>query len=370
MMDEDRGRDDRDDQPSDERVIGEIAGPGQDTGPEAPSEEEMRWRRRRPWVLGCLLAILGGLLGAATALMLGRGCETPPPEGAVIPAPVPGSYDTRLVFSAGPEQPERTPDIIPAETSVVFCFYRLGRVSPQAPLTARWWLDGEELGALELRDLRPDAEAPHAAGRFTIYPPTVHRSEETPVNAEPSAGATATEARPPASFPPGIYEVEMTSPEHPDVVARGSFLALPRAAKILQGGGEPAGPPVVRSLTTGVGIGNDGAVIGRTTLFPPTVRRIYAAFEYQGVPPGAVLTVRWFIESTELRRARAEIPVAAERGRAHAWLEVEGRDRLPDAQYQVRVYLGDEDRPLASTGFRISTAAPPLPTPPPATSDQ
>lgn len=366
-MDQPRDEQNRDDLAPEEGVIGAIPGPseGADEEAGAPAEERPA-RRRRPWVLGCLLALLGVLLGAAVALVAGRGCGPVAPEGPVIALPRPGSPDTRLVFSAGPEEPATTPEIIPAETSVVFCFYRLNRVPPDAALTAKWWHDGEELGALELRDQRPDGDAEYAAGRFTIYPPTPPTRAAPgaePPPAEPpassSAGATGT-AGSIAVFPPGIYEVELTSPAQPDVVARGSFVALPRAAKILQGGGEPAGPPMVRALTTATGVAEDGTALGPATVFPRDVRRIYAVFEYAGIAPGAVLTVRWFIEGTELERARAEIPVAAERGSAHAWLEVGTSDRLPDAQYQVRVYLGEEDHALASSGFRISASAPPI----------
>lgn len=352
-MDREREEQHQDDQAPDEGVIGALSGPGRDAeeGVEEP-EGERPSPRPRPWVLGCLLALLGALLGAAAALLVGRGCGPATPEGTVI-APPPGSYDTRLVFSAGPEEPAATPDLIPAETSVVFCFYRLKRVPADARLTAKWWRDGEELGALELRDLRPDPAAGHAAGRFTIYPPAAVTAE--------GGGRPSTSAAPshPATFPPGIYEVELTTPAQPDVVARSSFVALPRTAKILQGGGDPVGPPVIRALTTAPGIDQQGRAVGPTAVFPPSVSRIYAVFEYSGVPPGAVLTARWFLEGNELEAARAEIPIPAEQGSAHAWLEVGRGDRLPDAHYQVGIYLGDEDRPLASSGFRIGATASP-----------
>jgi len=364
-MDERRAEQNQEDLAPDEGVIGAIPGPPEEAEERVDAPEAERpAQRRRPWVLGCLLAILGVLLGGAVALVVGRGCRQEPPDGSLIPPPRPGSYDTRLVFSAGPEEPQSTPDILPAETSVVFCFYKLSRVPADAPLAAKWWLDGEELGALELRDPQPDTAADHAAGRFTIYPP---QPPARPPDASSEEAAAPPSAAVPASTPgtatfaPGVYEVELTSPAEPDVVARGSFVALPRAAKILQGGGEPAGPPVVRSLTTCVGVGEDGKAVGPATVFPRNVRRIYAVFEYAGVSPGAVLTVRWFIEGTELEGARAEIPVAAEQGSAHAWLDVGAGDELPDAQYQVRVYLGEEDQPLASSGLRISAAAPPVP---------
>lgn len=356
-MDRDREEQHQDDQAPDEGVIGAISGPARDAEERVEEPEERPAPRPRPWVLGCLLALFGALLGAAAALLVGRGCATP--EGTVI-APPPGSYDTRLVFSAGPEEPAATPDLIPAETSVVFCFYRLKRVPADARLTAKWWRDGEELGALELRDLRSDPAAGHAAGRFTIYPPAAGTAEGG--GRPPASPTPPTPAAPPspATFPPGIYEVELNAPAQPDVVARGSFVALPRAAKILQGGGEPVGPPVIRALTTASGIDQQGRPVGPTAVFPPSVSRIYVVFEYAGVPPGVVLTARWFIEGNELEAARAELPIPAEQGSAHAWLEVGRGDRLPDAHYQVGIYLGDEDRPLASSGFRISATAPPI----------
>ncbi len=337
----------------DQGVIGEI--PGADEGEPAPPPAGPGRRRRRPWVVGCFLALLGVMLGAAVALLVARRpaqreeISTPPQGPASTRA-----YETRLLFSPTPRRPERTPDIIPAESRVVYCFYELSRVPSDAPLSARWWHEGEELGPLELRDLERAPDADHALGRFSIYPPTGGGDEAAEV--EPPGGGQA-ESAAPSGFATGVYEVELTSSEVPDVSARDSFMALPNAAKILAGGGEPAGPPVIRSLQTCAGVSEDGEPVDPAAAFPGD-GRIYVAFTYAGVTPGAVLTVRWWAGDTELTDARTEVAVSAEEGRGQAWLEVGEGQQLPPGDYRVSVHLGDEGEALAQTGFTV-TAAPP-----------
>ncbi len=340
-------------QESDQGIIGEIP-PVEADEEEAGARDRPRppGRRRRSRTIGCVLALLGALLGAGVALVIGRGGgnEGEPARGPDMAAPV-DSYLTRLTFSATPERPEQTPEILPAEADVIYCFYELSRVSPDAPLSARWSYDGRDLGELPLRDHQPDRDAEHASGRFSIVPAESDEGADVEGDAEGGAG-----------FPRGVYEVEMTSPSQPDVIAQASFVALPRAAKILQGGGEPEGPPLVRSLNTAMGVGEDGKPVGATTTFEADSGRIYAAFEYAGVPPGAVLTVRWHFADTELERARAELPVSAAEGRGQAWLEVGEGEELPAGEYRVSVHLGDEDEELATSGFTVEgpmTAADP-----------
>ncbi len=341
---------------ADDGIIGEIAANGPDGPAAAPPAKPARGRRR-PWVAGCFLALLGALLGAAVALVVGRkpadertAISSPPETVAVIE-----EYQTRLLFSPTPERPERTADIIPTQSTPVYCFYELSRVAPDAPLSARWWHDGEELGPLELRDLERAPDAGHACGRFSIYPPAgvpeAVDSAEAPSDEQPDAEQGG-------GFPPGVYEVELTSSAPPDVSARGSFMALPNAAKILAGGGEPAGPPLVRSLHIAAGVTADGNPVDPATTFAGD-GRIYVVFEYAGVQPGAVLTVRWWAGETELTDARAEVPVSAEEGWGQAWLEVGQGQRLPPGDYRVSVHLGDEEEPLAAAGFTVAEAPPP-----------
>jgi len=337
----------------DEGVIGEI--PASDAGEPAEAPPAEPRRRRRPWVVGCFLALLGVVLGATVALVVARRpaereeISTPPQA----PAPT-EAYDTRLLFSPTSERPERTPDVIPAESAVVYCFYELSRVAPDAPLSARWWHEGEELGPLELRDLERTPDASHALGRFSIYPPAGAGGDAPAEAVEVESPADAQEASAPAAgFATGVYEVELTSSDVPDVSARDSFMALPNAAKILAGGGEPAGPPVVRSLQTSRGASEDGEPVDPSTTFPGD-GRIYVVFTYAGVTPGAVLTVRWWAGETELSDARTEVAVTAEEGRGQAWLEVGEGQQLPPGDYRVTVHLGDEEEALAQTGFTVT----------------
>lgn len=335
MTDDPRPEDKHREESSEEGILGEIApAAGEEKPPDAPPP--LRRHRRRSLIMGCLLALLGALLGAGVALLMGRhfrGRSEAPAD--VLPPPVAGV--SRLVFSPTPERPEQTPDIIPAESKAIYCFYQLDRVPPDAPLAARWWRDGEDLGRLELHELRREEGADHAVGRFTIKPP-----------APTAAGETQT------PFPPGLYEVELTSEAAPDVSARASFMVLPRAARILAGGGEPEGPPVVRSLRTAAAVSEDGEAVDAKTSFAGP-ERVYVVFRYAGVMPGAVLTVRWYLDERELEDARAEIPIPAAEGVAHAWLQADAGTPLPPGQYRVAVFLGTEDEPLATTGFTITS---------------
>ncbi len=333
---------DNDERPNDadEGVIGEIVPAAEDVKPEAPAEERgPRGRRRRSVAIGCLLALLGVLAGGGVALWLSRrGGERAAPDAAEV-GPVPEQLVSRVVFSPTPQKPATTPEIIPAETDVVYCFYELSRVPAHAPLEARWWHRDRSLGDLALRDHRREPDATHAAGRFAIYAP----------DGGPERNG----------FAAGVYVVELSSPARPDLSVRATFMALPRAAKILQGGGEPEGPPAIRSLQTAAGVADDGRAVEPRSSFASDAERICAVFEYDGVPPGAVLTVRWYAGASEIERARAELPVSEAKGFGQAWLEVGEGGPLPPMQYRVSVHLGDEPEPLASTGFRIEESAEP-----------
>lgn len=340
--------------PADDGILGEIQPQEPEQQPEDERARPSSRRRRRSRTIGCLLALLGALAGGLLAMWIWREdvvgrlpadeaeVEATAEEATEVPA-------NRLVFSPTPERPDETPEIISAETEVIYGFYDLGRLPGDAPLSGTWSHEGRSLGDLPLMDLQRDDDAEHARGRFEIAAPKPESAEA------PSQSPTV-------GFPPGIYEVELSSPDYPDVTATASFVALPRAAQILQGGGEPEGPPVIRSLQTATGVTDDGEPIGPSTSFPPDIKRITAVFSYQGIAPGSVLTVRWHAGDQELTRARTEIPVTAAKGRGEAWLEAE--QALPPGSYRVSVHLGDDDQGLASTGFSVAqSGTAPSPTP-------
>ncbi len=358
----DEPRDDAADAPED-GVLGEIA-PEEEAEPAPPDEEPRRPRRRRSRTIGCMLALLGALAGAGLGVWFGRDAlfnrQPAGNEGIVMPAPEPEGETAanRLVFSPTPERPNETPEIISAETELIWCFYDLASLPADAPLTATWSHEGEPLGDFALVEHEAEPGADHARGRFAIHPPptTVPPATEAPAN--------AAAAQPAAGFASGIYEVELTSPEYPDVVAEASFVALPRAAQILQGGGEPEGPPVIRSLQTATGVTEAGEPTGLSTTFPADVGRIMTVFGYAGIMPGSVVTVRWDFGDKEVTRARAEIAITSAEGRGEAWLETGGGDMLPAGEYRVSVHFGDEHEPLATTSFAITAPdAAPSPTP-------
>ncbi|MGI5819593.1 MAG: hypothetical protein ACOX9R_16030 [Armatimonadota bacterium] len=332
---------------ADEGIIGEID--PAETEAEPPSEEARRPRRQRSRMIGCLLALLGALAGGGLALWVARDAAIDRPSDQQTTAPLEALElpANRLVFSPTPERPDATPDIISAETEVIYVFYDMGRLPANATLAAAWTHEGESLGELPLAQHQPDEGAGHARGRFAIHPPP-------PAS---HGGAAADEGAPAGDgFPPGIYEVEITSPDAPDVAATGSFVALPRAAQILHGGGEPEGPPVIRSLQTATGVTEDGEPTGQSAAFPADIGRITAVFSYRGVGPGWVLTARWYAGDTEIMQARTEIAVSAAEGWAEAWLEVGEGATLPPGEYRVSVHLGDDDEALATTGFEIVPA--------------
>lgn len=328
----------------DEGILGEIAAEQPaEPGEERPEQTRARLRRRRSRIIGCLLALLGALAGGGLALWISRGAVIDLPNGEQVVAPegdaAAGAPANRLVFSPTPERPRATPEIISAETQVIYCFYDMARLPADAALSATWSREGEPLGELPLTRHERDRQADYARGHFAIEPPANTHAADT------------------SGFPPGIYEVELTSPDHPDVVAEASFVALPRAAQILQGGGEPEGPPVIRSLQTATGVSDSGEPIGQSNSFAADVGRISALFAYRGIAPGSVVTVRWHHGDEELAAARTEIAITAAEGWAEAWLETESGDALPAGQYRVSVHFGEEDEPLATTSFEVTSVA-------------
>ena len=343
--DADESRDDDADALED-GVLGEIA-PEEDAEP-APPEEPPRARKHRSRMLGCMLALLGALAGAGLGLWFGRDAlfDRQPSDDQAMVAPAPelgaDAATSRLVFSPTPERPGETPEIISTETERIWCFYDLAGVPADAPLTATWTHEGDALGELALTDQEPEPGADHARGSFAILPPT-----------PPEAEAADTEAG--TGFASGIYEIELTSADYPDIIAQASFVALPRAAQILQGGGEPEGPPVIRSLQIATGVDESGEPTGVSTTFAADVGRIMAVFGYAGVMPGSVVTVRWGFMGEEVTQVWAEeIAITAAEGRGEAWLETRDGDLLPAGEYRVSVHFADEVEPLATTGFEVT----------------
>lgn len=329
--------DDRDDH-DDDGVIGSIAPAEDTTDADGASAAPSPVRRRRRGPLTTLaLAVLGGLAGAALAVLWGMGVfdrggeksEVAPPE----PPPIveAGHHAERVLFSPDPERPDATPDIITAESPQVYCFYEHTRLPADAKLRARWWFAGKELGELELLDQVSDEGgedvSSHLLGRFTIPAPE-------------------------GGFQAGVYEVALSCAEG-GVTWRGSFLALPRAAKVLEGGGPPDAPVRIVDLQTALGAAEDGSPLDVASEFAADTPRIHACFQYEGMAPGAVLVVRWHFQGRELSAARSELTVAASNGWGDAWLERGGEASFARGEYRVTVHLGEEERSLASVGFVV-----------------
>lgn len=362
----------------DPAIIGSIPPAEGAAPPEQPVEAPPRRGRRRPLGYACLLGALGALVGALLAVLWGMGLlggrdratETPPenpPPAETTPAA--GEWTERMVFSPTPERPETTPEIITAESPVIYCFYEHSRLPADAVLKAQWWHEGKSLGTLELRDHQrgpqpvaaaapePGAEAPetapaaeaepppaptHAVGRFSIQPP-------------PAAEGA------PAGFPSGVYEVELSAVGREDIAWRASFMALPRAAKILEGGGPPDAPLLITDLQVAPEAREDGRPINPTTSFGADIRLIHACFRYKGMAPGGSLTVRWHFGYLELPALREELAISTSEGWGTAWMERSGPEPFPPGEYRVTVHLGADERPLAALGFTIAEAPTPAP---------
>ncbi|MBD3292649.1 MAG: hypothetical protein GF393_06965 [Armatimonadia bacterium] len=328
-------------------VIGEIRSEEDDVSSEESGPAPPTRPRRRSRMLGCLLALLGALAGGGLALWISRGAvvEQPPASSPDVATEAADELPAnRLVFSPTPQRPEATPDIITAETEMIYCFYDMGRLPPDAELSATWSRAGEPPGDLPLQSHQRDPEADHARGRFVIRPP--------------DSQAEATEPASARGFPSGIYEVTLTSPDHPDISAVASFVARRRAAAVLKGAGEPEGPPIIASLETASGVTEDGDAVGPSSEFAADTERITAVFKYRGVAPGSVLTVRWHAGKRELVRARTEIAATAAEGWAEAWVEVGDEAGFPEGDYRVGVHLGEESDPLATARFTIRSSSP------------
>jgi hypothetical protein len=160
---------------------------------------------------------------------------------------------------------------------------------------------------------------------------------------------------PEGGFEAGVYEVALSCAEG-GVTWRGSFLALPRAAKVLEGGGPPDAPVRITDLQTALGAAEDGSPVDVVSELSADAARVHACFRYEGMSPGGVLVVRWDFEERELTAARAELTVAASSGWGDAWLERGGEGLFACGEYRVTVHLGEEERPLASVGFVVVDA--------------
>ncbi len=340
---------DKPDPSADDGVIGKIAPTDGAPPPQTPDESSQRGRRGRPLATTLLLAGLGALLGALLAILWSLGIiggGDPADTAPVVVDERPPVLDVsagdpteRILFAPVPERPDVTPDIITAESPTVYCFYEHSRLPADVSLTAHWFHEGSELGELELRDLKTGAAAmaddgpdpTHAAGRFAIPAPE-------------------------GGFASGVYEVELSAPDHGELTWRGSFFALPRAAKILEGGGETDEPLVITALATALEVNDDGSPTDPVNEFAAEAPRIYACFRYTGMAAGGSLTVRWYGGDVELESARSELPVATADGWGQAWLDRPG-DEFPVGDCRVTVHLGEDDQALASVGFSIVDVA-------------
>ncbi len=328
--------DDRDNHDDDD-VIGSIPPAEEAPAAAASSEPPPRdgKRRRSPGATAALM-VLGGVVGAALAVLWGMGVFDRSPEAPdqSPPEPPPVAADTghaeRVLFSPTPERPETTPEIITAESPLVYCFYEHTRLPADAKLRVRWWLAGKELGEIQLLDQMADEDSPdHLRGRFMILPPD-----------------SGTE------FASGVYEVALACAEG-GVTWRGSFLALPRAAKVLEGGGPPDAPVRIADLQTALGAAEDGSPLDVTSEVSADASRIHACFQYQGMSPAGVLVVRWHFQERELTAARSELTVAASSGWGDTWLERGGDGQFARGEYRVTVHLGEDERAIASVGFEV-----------------
>lgn len=287
-----------------------------------------------------LVLVLPGLL----ALGWGLGYLWARPKAEPLPTPQamarqPQLIPDTVVVSASEPKPPSTPSLLPTETLVLYCFYRLERYPAETPLTVEWRLNGQPLGTLPLEDHRRE-RGTILAGRFLIRPPQ---------------GAQ--------QFAPGLYQLIFRSGT--ETLEEASFVLAAEADRILGQQPPPAGEIRVVNLVTCAGLDPQGKPLSVAQSFAPRAK-IYALFTYVNGVKQTRFEVRWLFGDLVIPQATQQIEMQAGAGQAYAWLQASG-EGLPPGQYQVQVLLAGGEQPLATAQFAIGQAqAPPPPPAPPA----
>ncbi len=286
-------------------------------------------RRRPGWYLALIL--LGFGLGALLALVVGK---PPPPTGegelpitSVPGKPTPAAIRAGLVFAASETAPQRTPDMIASGVKQVFCHFRLPGVESLESLSGEWSCDGEEQGKLGGTDFSGEIEGELAVGYAVI------------------------EARSPAGFRHGIYEVTIRTTD--GVVREGSFVVVDNPDKILSKPVPEAVGVQVRQATICPAVNERGEPQAPRAIFATDDDKVYIAFKFSNAKPGSVVAVEWQFHQEAIPSAIREIRLDSAEGWAYAWIGRDSGGLLVPGNYRAVVKSVPDGQPLAGAAFQV-----------------
>jgi len=266
---------------------------------------------------------------AATTAPAAASAQQPPTQAAVLPATagMPDGY--YMGASTSQERPAQPSLALSASATKIYYHYSLPGWPANTPMGFRWWLRGKLLPS-DSAVWRPSKNAAWAQGCFELHPPR---------------GA--------AAFAAGIYEVELSGPN--DLREVGSFAVVEGLEGMMAQEAPPGGILVGRPVIC-LEVDGQGRPKAAVTQVPPSVRKLYACFIYDGAVPGTVLTVRWFHEDVEIETGRSELRLPAAAGQAYGTLQVD-KGPLPVGNWRVAVYLGATEKPMAEAAFAVTEKA-------------
>ncbi len=270
--------------------------------------------------------VIGGLLGWALRVQQPLLPPQQPARPLVKPAqPLEAQLpEHAIVFTTADRAPAATPDLLSAQATKIHCFYRFPDLSPEAPVSARWWHQGQELDSL-----------PASAQEDTAEQQLPHIVLQPPGNAQ--------------TFAPGIYELELYSGERQ--LGRASFVVAENAQEIMAARPSEKGHTRIISLVTTRRVNAKGAPERPQTTFGGW-DKIHAAFTYINATAGGVFRVQWYYRDQLIEPASQELEMKGGAGRGFAWLKADP-GRLLAGKYRVTLHLPGVDKPLAQARFTV-----------------
>lgn len=289
--------------------------------------------RLSPLALGLLLA-LGVAIGALVALRTadGGGSATIAAPTQRLSQAVGGAEpEEMLLFAVTPTRPAAAADLLPAGASLIYAFYQLPGVTERTAPAVKWSKDGKTIGALKAGDVAV-GEKP-GTGTLTLRPPS-------------------------GAFAPGIYEVELASPESK---LSGSFVTA-WGAEAIAGQAAPKDAQVlIVDVTFAAAVTPEGKANKPQKSFWGS-QRVYFVFHYAQAEPGSAVQIKWYGGPQQINSATSEVLLPSVEGWANGWLQAPFPG-LPAGDYRATVNMSSDPKVLASGDFTIVPGAPPNPSP-------
>ncbi len=288
--------------------------------------------------LGGLVA--GGLLG--WALRTNQPSLPPPPPAHPAAKPAAGVAQHAIVFTTEDKPVAATRDLLPAQATKIYCFYRFPDLPPDAPVSARWWYNGKDLGPIEIGEPAEEAKPPPAKGGAAPTDSATSRDEDVP-------HIVLTPPRDAKSFAPGIYEVELRSGNQPP--GRSSFVVATNAEEIMAAKPSEKGQTRIISCATARKVNPRGEPEEPQKTFGGG-DKIFVVFAYINGTVGGIFQVQWYYQGQLIEQASQKLAMKGGAGRGFAWLKAE-EERLPAGKYRVALLLQGTDKPLAQARFTV-----------------